>query len=145
MKPPSLSFFAFPLFASCQSALRPHHPLIANPGIRRIPAFIVAIGLSFWTGGTLLASTETWSGGANNANWTDNGNWEGAGGAGANDDLIFPGAVSHLTNNNDFAINTSFNSLNIKRGDYVINGNQIFLANGLTANFTQGGSVNGTF
>ena len=35
-------------------------------------------------------ATKAWSGGdANDSNWTSNGNWDGVGGAGPNDNLIF--------------------------------------------------------
>jgi len=82
-----------------------------------------------------VQSLETWTGGDNNnSNWTTNSNWSGAGGAGPDDDLIFPQTASRKTNVNNFAINTSFNTLTFTGRDYSITGNQIILANGMTVN-----------
>jgi len=88
-----------------------------------------------------LFSTETWSGGDNNdANWTSNGNWSGIGGAGPNDDLVFPAGAARTINTNDFPINTNFNSLTFKGRGYDITGNQIFLTNGMTASISGSGN-----
>jgi autotransporter-associated beta strand protein len=85
-----------------------------------------------------IQSTETWSGGDNNENnWSANGNWTSAGGAGVDDDLVFPSnALRKTTGFNDFPVNTNFSSLTFSGGGYAIGGNQIFLgasgSNGLT-------------
>lgn len=98
-------------------------------------------------GGTIYLSAtddrpeaaKTWTGGDNNdPNWTSNGNWSGVGGAGAGDDLTFPQSASRKSNSNDFAVNTSFNSLNFTGGGYTINGNQMFLAGGMGVNIPGG-------
>jgi hypothetical protein len=115
----------------------------------RATAILHAVALSFAADlDDLDAATKTWSGGDNNdSNWTSNGNWDGIGGASPNDDLVFPGgsSVHRVTNNNNFAVNTNFNSLEIEAGGYQISGNQIFLANGITANFNGGGGNNSAF
>ncbi|MBS1793102.1 MAG: VCBS repeat-containing protein [Acidobacteria bacterium] len=85
--------------------------------------------------GVILA-TETWTGGANDINWTSNGNWSGIGGAGADDDLVFPNSAARKSNVNDFAINTRFRTITISGNDYLITGNQLFLLLGITANQT---------
>ncbi len=115
---------------------------------RFIAGFFIAITI----GGTAtiaLASREEWLGLDNNdSNWTSNGNWRGIGGARQNDDLEFKDFVPRFgfddafcpdictkterrTNYNDFAVNTSFNSLKFSGANYVINGNQIILVNGI--------------
>lgn len=90
-----------------------------------------SITLAIFTG-VVSAGTKTWSGGDNNdSNWTSNGNWSGIGGAGRNDDLVFPAGAARLTNFNDFPTNTSFDSLNFKGRGYNISGSQIFLESGV--------------
>src|SRR5688572_4000265 len=85
--------------------------------------------------GRRVMSTETWSGGdSNDSLWTSNDNWAGIGGAGAGDDLVFPASAARKTNTNDFDVNTSFNSLTFNGTGYVISGNQIILADGITNN-----------
>lgn len=82
-------------------------------------------------------ATKTWTGGDNNdGNWTSNGNWDGIGGAGPGDALIFPNSASRKTNTNNFGTNTLFNAITISGNDYVIGGNQILLDGNFTANQT---------
>jgi autotransporter-associated beta strand protein len=112
----------------------------------RLAAILNAVVFSLGADDDVEAATKNWSGNDNNdSNWTSNLNWDGVGGASANDDLVFPGGASRLTNNNNFNINTNFNSLDIKAGSYQISGAQIFLANGITANFSQGNGNSSTF
>src|SRR5262245_17336976 len=86
-----------------------------------------------------VLSTEIWTGGDNNdSNWTSNDNWDGFGGAGPDDDLFFGESAARKTNTNNFDGNTSFNSLSFTGNGYVISGNQIVLANGITTNPGQG-------
>ena len=88
-----------------------------------------------------VLSTETWSGDDSNDNfWTSNDNWDGIGGAGAGDDLVFPSVASRLSNNNDFDTNTSFNSLTFNGNAYIITGNQIELTGGVVNNPSGGGN-----
>jgi autotransporter-associated beta strand protein len=97
-----------------------------------------AVVLSFAADDFVDAATKEWSGAdLNDSNWTSNNNWAGIGGAGANDDLVFPQGADRLTNLNDFPLNTNFNSLRFDRGGFVINGTagngiSIFLGNGIT-------------
>lgn len=80
-------------------------------------------------------AVETWTGGDNNdSNWTSNGNWSGIGGAGANDDLVFPASAARKTNTNNFSVNTSFRTLTFTGNGYNVSGNQIILTNGMTIN-----------
>lgn len=73
-----------------------------------------------------------WSGGdGNDPNWTSNRNWDGLGGARPGDSLLFPAGAARRTNLNDFPINTSFYKLNFRANGYVLNGNQIFLEEGV--------------
>ena len=96
-------------------------------------AFILSVGDDL-----AQASTETWTGNDDNdAFWTSNNNWSGIGGAGPDDDLIFPENANRKTNTNDFSLNTNFNSLKFTGHDYDINGTSgngisIFLASGIT-------------
>jgi Calx-beta domain len=102
-----------------------------------------AIGGSFVThrDDNAPQATETWSGGdSNDSLWTSNDNWAGIGGAGPGDDLFFPAGAARLTNTNDFAVNTSFASLNFAGNAYVISGNQIALTGGIVNNPSGGGS-----
>ena len=93
-----------------------------------------------------VLSIETWTGGdSTNNTWTDNDNWAGIGGAGVDDDLVFPQSAARKTNTNDFAVNTRFRSIAITGTDYVIGGNQIFLSHGISANATSGGGANPQF
>jgi hypothetical protein len=86
------------------------------------------------------AGTKTGTGGSTFGNeWTRNGNWDGAVGAGPGDDLVFAdNAQRKLNSFNDFAVNTSFSSLSFTGGDYQVTGNQIVLTKGLTINVPAG-------
>jgi autotransporter-associated beta strand protein len=83
---------------------------------------------------TLSAATVTWTGGsATTNNWTDAANWGGTAPV-AGDDLRFAGST-RLTPFNDFAANTSFNSItfNAGAGDFFLTGNAITVTGGATA------------
>lgn len=89
------------------------------------------------------AAPKTWNG-TSSANWSDGANWTPAGAPVAGDDLIFPGGAGNLTNTNNLAAGTSFNSItfNGATGGYTLNGNAIQLsAGGMTANNTTGFNV----
>lgn len=83
----------------------------------------------------LEAATKTWTGGGVNANWSTAANWSPSGGPVAGDDLVFPAGALQLTNNNDTAAGTSYNTLSITgaASGYTLNGNGIQLAAGLSA------------
>ena len=100
---------------------------------------LIAMVVSLGARSALEASTETWSGLGLDSDWTSNGNWSGAGGAGADDDLVFPLSASRKTNNNDFD-NTRFHSIAINGPDYVIIGKKILLSAGIVLNNDQFGS-----
>ena len=84
--------------------------------------------------------TFTWDGNANDNEWQSNNNWAGLGGAGADDDLIFPFFASQKANHNGFTANTRFHSILITAPDYAITGNQIFLSAGIVADYGQPGA-----
>lgn len=91
----------------------------------------------------VFAGRKEWTGFARgfDATWSNNDNWDGVGGAGPNDDLVFGDEVCGVffchsvlkanTTTNDLPINTSFDSLTFSGHGYNIRGNQIFLKNGL--------------
>ena len=58
----------------------------------------------------LEASTETWNGNANDNDWQSNLNWDGIGGAGTDDDLIFPFFAAQRANDNGFTGDKQFHS-----------------------------------
>jgi autotransporter-associated beta strand protein len=88
----------------------------------------------------LEAATFTWDGNANDNEWQSNNNWAGLGGAGADDDLIFPFFAAQRDNHNGFNTNTRFHSITINAPDYAITGNQIFLSAGIVADYGQPGT-----
>ena len=59
------------------------------------------------------AATATWTGGGADNNWTNALNWAGTAPV-AGDDLVFPVGAARLSNTNDFAAATSFNSITIR-------------------------------
>lgn len=99
---------------------------------------ILFVSAIFFLYGGADAATLTWTG-ASNALWSDPGNWGGTAPV-AGDDLFFPGGASNLSNNNDFAAGTSFNSITFSgaSGGYNLGGNSINLANGITTSNASG-------
>src|SRR5437867_2864435 len=77
------------------------------------------------------ATTRTWTGGGTDNNWTTANNWGGAAPL-AGDDLVFPAVNLRLSNTNNFAANTVFNSITFSGTNYVINGNALTNNAGLT-------------
>ena len=84
------------------------------------------------------AAVKVWSGGGLlNGNWSTGANWGGSP-PNAGDDLIFPNVVVGLRNTNDF-VGRGFSSIILTGSNYVVQGNSLFLTNGLSAqhlNFT---------
>lgn len=76
----------------------------------------------------------TWDGGGTDNNWTTAANWVGNIEPAAGDTLTF-GANSalQLTNNNNFAPGTSFNSISFSSAGYTLNGDAITLSNGIAS------------
>jgi fibronectin-binding autotransporter adhesin len=80
------------------------------------------------------AATRVWSGAGADNLWATAANWVG-GAPNPGDDLIFPGGAAQLSNSNNYAAGTAFNSITIDGGGYTLNGNGITLgAGGLTVN-----------
>ncbi len=88
------------------------------------------------------AVTRTWTGAGADDNWTTAANWGGTAPS-AGDDLVFPGGTPRLSPNNDFAANTSFNSIafNGGSGGYTLLGNAIQLVAGISAVNSAGNST----
>ena len=104
-------------------------------------SFISIVLWGFWKA---YAASRTWTGASiNNPNlalrnnlWSNNLNWSTNVAPVAGDDLIFPGSLQ-AQSNNDFASGTTFNSLTLSGGHFMI-GNSINLTAGITA---QGGQI----
>ena len=65
------------------------------------------------------AAVATWTGGGADNNWTTPGNWGGVAPI-AGDDLVFPGGAARLSNTNNFAAGTAFNSITISGTGYTL-------------------------
>ena len=81
----------------------------------------------------VASATRTWTGGGADNNWTTPANWGGTAPV-AGDDLVFPAGAARLSNTNNFAAATAFNSITISGTGYTLAGNSIALgATGLTS------------
>jgi hypothetical protein len=91
---------------------------------------------------TARAATRTWTGAGADDNWSTAANWGGVAPS-AGDDLVFPGGTPRLSPNNDFAANTSFNTISFTgaSGGYTLLGNAIQLVAGIAATNTAGNST----
>ena len=96
--------------------------------------------------GRVLLATQLWSGASSfNSNWSTAANWVGNVVPSVGDDLVFPGGASRPSSTNDFAVNTSFNSITIAGSGFTLAGNSVTLMSGLTdisANPQSSGGVN---
>ncbi|MFN4258045.1 MAG: beta strand repeat-containing protein [Gemmataceae bacterium] len=81
----------------------------------------------------IAPATRIWTGGAGDGMWTTPTNWNGAVAPAAGDDLIFPAGALFLTTTNNFASGTAFRSITFTGFNYVINGNPLFISNGITS------------
>ena len=101
--------------------------------ISTILAFV--IGGSFLIEEPAQAVTKTWTGLGADANWSTAANWSPAGAPVAGDDLVFPAGAAQLSNFNDTASSTSYNTLSFTGpvGGYNLSGFSIHLPAGLTA------------
>ena len=80
------------------------------------------------------SATATWTGGGGDNNWTTGANWGGIAPT-AGDDLVFPAGALRLSNTNNYAAGTAFNSITISGTGYTLAGNSIALgAGGIVAN-----------
>ena len=77
------------------------------------------------------AATRTLTGAGGDATWTTVANWVDNTPPAANDDLVFPAAAAQQSNNNNFFLFTSFHSITVEGGTYVIGGNPFRLTSGL--------------
>ena len=81
----------------------------------------------------VASATRTWTGGGGDNNWTTPANWGGTAPV-AGDDLVFPAGAARLSNTNNFAAATAFNSITISGTGYTLAGNSVALgATGLTS------------
>ena len=85
--------------------------------------------------GSALAVTRTWTGNGADANWSTAANWSPSGAPVTGDDLVFPNGALRITNMNDLAAGTSFNTISFSgpTGGYIISGNAIQLVSGISA------------
>ncbi len=106
-------------------------PRRVSLGLMLCSVFVLLfLSLLFLPTQSTQAATRTWSGAVSNL-WNTAGNWDTLPSAG--DDLVFPSSASNKSNNNDFAADTSFNSITIQGTGYTLAGNQITLgAGGIT-------------
>lgn len=90
---------------------------------------LFAVAIVFVVGALQLpAATRTWSGSSGTL-WSDAGNWGGVAPA-PGDDVVFPSGAGNVTNTNDFAPGTLFNSITVSGQGYNISGNAIALGAG---------------
>jgi autotransporter-associated beta strand protein len=82
----------------------------------------------------LAPANAIWDGGGADNLWSTAANWVGDVAPQAGDDLVFPSGAARLTNTNDFAAGTEFNSLSVTGGGYEIGGNAINVAAGVQVN-----------
>jgi len=84
-----------------------------------------------------VRQTKTWDGGGTTNNWSDAANWTDNVAPSFGDKLVFPANAAQLTNNNDFPLNTTFDSIQFTGAPYTLNGHTIALTSGIidTADF----------
>ncbi|WP_254512258.1 autotransporter-associated beta strand repeat-containing protein [Anatilimnocola floriformis] len=87
-----------------------------------------------------VLATMTWDG-SSSALWSDAANWVGDIAPAAGDELFFPAGAANLTNTNDLAAGTTFNTVLFTGSGYNISGNAITLTGGLTANNVTGNNT----
>jgi ELWxxDGT repeat protein/autotransporter-associated beta strand protein len=92
----------------------------------------------YYTSVTVLDATWTWTGLGGNANWSTPANWNKVLAPVANADLVFPAGAAQLTNTNNLANDSVFNSLTISGGSYQLIGNRVALNGNLTVSATSG-------
>ena len=81
----------------------------------------------------MVAAVRTWTGAGANNNWTTAANWGGTAPV-AGDDLVFPAGAARLSNTNNYANGTAFNSITLSGTGYALAGNRIALgATGLAS------------
>jgi hypothetical protein len=78
------------------------------------------------------AALRTWDGGGGDNFWMTPANWVTDTAPLAGDDLFFPSGAARLSNSNNFAAATSFNSVMFSTGGYELRGSLVTLKAGLT-------------
>src|SRR6266478_4265306 len=78
------------------------------------------------------ATLRVWSGGGGDSFWATAANWTNNAAPLAGDDLLFPAGAAQLSNSNNFAAATLFNSITLSGPNYTLDGNRISLNAGLT-------------
>lgn len=89
-------------------------------------ALVVLVGTYICTG-----AVRVWTGGGGNGYWNTPANWGGTAPS-QGDDLVFPAGAARLTNTNNYT-GWAFNSITFSGSNYVIRGNPLTLANGISA------------
>lgn len=92
------------------------------------------------TGGSVHALSE-WDGGGPDDLWTTPQNWRGDVAPVAGDDLLFPPGAAQFTAVNDFPDGTDFHSIQITRPGYLLKGNAIVIAAGMSYTATAPGNA----
>jgi hypothetical protein len=82
----------------------------------------------------------TWTG-SSGTSWSNAGNWTPSAVPATGDSLIFPASAANLTNSNDLASGTTFNSITIQGAGYDLTGNAIGLTAGVTTSYASGTSI----
>lgn len=87
------------------------------------------------------ATRATWAGAVNNQ-WSNGGNWTGLGGTPlvGGEDLVFPGGAANVSNTNNIAAGTGFNSITLTGSGYTLAGNQVTLGAGNLADSSVAGT-----
>ena len=96
------------------------------------------VTLKLFTLGTGV--TKTWDGGGANDNWNTAANWVGDVAPVAGDDLVFPQSAARKTNVNNFAANTTFNSIKLTGNGYSVSGAAVTVNDGITFDYASGAS-----
>jgi autotransporter-associated beta strand protein len=80
-----------------------------------------------------VLATHTWTGLGADSNWKTAANWQGNLAPAFDDDLVFPAGALRLSNTNNFAANTQFNTIRFTGTHYTLAGNAITLIGGITS------------
>src|SRR2546427_4201809 len=88
----------------------------------------IVSALVFSLATAVFGATRTWTG-TNSALWSAAANWGGTAPV-PGDDLLFPSGASNVSNTNDFAPGTAFNSITISGAGYVLAGAAVSLGAG---------------
>jgi autotransporter-associated beta strand protein len=111
-----------------------------TPWRRTRDATLAGVMLSF--SAPLPAANRSWDGGGANDSWTNGANWNGRLTApDPGDNLAFPAGSARMSNNNNFAAGTDFNTFTFSAAGYTIAGNSAGLTAGLNVTHGAGNTV----